>query len=111
MHVLCFLRRNSTFEYFAHVIVNILLLLIPMLVLPLCIFCDFVMLDGGFSCMPTTLYFGFMIMFVMDASTSRWIFPLMMFIFSSLILVNLSLLYVSVIVISFCWVRYLTLGN
>jgi hypothetical protein len=47
-------------------------------------------------------------MFVMNASTSRWIFPLMMFIFSSLILVNLSLLYVSVIVISFCWVRYLT---
>jgi hypothetical protein len=38
--------------------------------------------------------FGFMIMFVMDASTSRWVFPLMMFVFSSLILVNLSLLYV-----------------
>jgi hypothetical protein len=53
--------------------------------------------------------FGFMIMSIMDASTSRWIFPLMTFLFSSLILFNLSLLYVSVIVISFCWrVRYIT---
>jgi hypothetical protein len=43
------------FEYFAHVVVNILLLLIPTLVLPLCIFCNFVMLDGEFSYMPTTL--------------------------------------------------------
>ncbi len=41
MHGLCFLRRNSTFEYFAHVIVNILLVLIPTLVIPLCIFYDF----------------------------------------------------------------------
>jgi hypothetical protein len=56
LHALCFLRRNSPFKYFAHVIVNILLLLIPTLVLPLCIFCDFVMLDGGFSSMPTTLH-------------------------------------------------------
>ncbi len=55
VHALCFLRRNSIFEYFAHVIANILLVLIPMLVIPLCIFYDFVMLDGGFSCMPTTL--------------------------------------------------------
>ena len=54
VHALCFLRRNSTFEYFAHVIVNILLVLIPTLVIPLCIFYDFVMLDGGFSCVPTT---------------------------------------------------------
>jgi hypothetical protein len=43
------------FEYFAHVIVNMLLVLIPTLVIPLCIFYDFVMLDGGFSFMPTTL--------------------------------------------------------
>jgi hypothetical protein len=56
MHGLRFLRRNSTFEYFAHVIVNILLVLIPTLVIPLCISYKFVMLDGGFSCMPTTLY-------------------------------------------------------
>ncbi len=55
MHGLCFLCRNSTFEYFADVIVNILLLQIPMLVLPLCIFCEIVMLDGGFSSVPTTL--------------------------------------------------------
>jgi hypothetical protein len=104
VHALCFPRRNLTFGYFAHVIVNILLLLIPTLVLSLSIFCNFVMLDGGFNHSS----FGFMIMLVMDASTSRWIFPLMMFIFSSLIHVNLSLLYVSVIVISFCWVRHLT---
>jgi hypothetical protein len=55
VHELCFLRRNSTFDYFAHIIVNILLVLIPTLVNPLCIFYDFVMLDGGFSCVPTTL--------------------------------------------------------
>ncbi len=55
MHGLCFLRRNSTFEYFAHVIVNILLVLIPTLAIPLCIFYDFIMLDGGFSSVPTTL--------------------------------------------------------
>jgi hypothetical protein len=36
-------------------------------------------------------------MFVMDASTSRWFFPMMMFRFSSYILFNLSLLYVSVV--------------
>jgi hypothetical protein len=48
VHALCFLRRNSTFEYFAHVIVNILLVLIPTLVIPLCVFYDFVILDGGF---------------------------------------------------------------
>jgi hypothetical protein len=53
MHTLCFLRRNSTFEYFAHIIVNILLVLIPTLVIPLCIFYDFVMSDGGFlACQP-----------------------------------------------------------
>jgi hypothetical protein len=55
VHALCFLPRNSTFEYFAHVIVNILLVIIPMLVIPLCIFYDFAMLDGEFSCVPTTL--------------------------------------------------------
>jgi hypothetical protein len=55
VHTICLLCRNSTFEYFAHVIVNILLVLIPTLVIPLCIFYDFVMLDGGFSCVPTTL--------------------------------------------------------
>ncbi len=55
VHALCFLRRNSTLEYFARLIVNILLVLIPMLVIPLCIFYDFIMLDGGFSCVPTTL--------------------------------------------------------
>jgi hypothetical protein len=55
MHALCFLCRNSMFEYFALVIVNILLVLLPTLVIPLCIFYDFVMLDDGFSCVPTTL--------------------------------------------------------
>jgi hypothetical protein len=55
MHALCFLRRNSMFECFAHVIVIFLLVLIPTLIIPLCILYDFVMLDGGFSCMPTTL--------------------------------------------------------
>jgi hypothetical protein len=44
------------FKYFAHVIVNICLVLIPTLVIPLCVFYDFVMLDGGFSCVPTALY-------------------------------------------------------
>jgi hypothetical protein len=74
LHALCFLRRNSTFEYFAHVIVNILLVVIPMLVIPLCILRLryvrwWVLLRANHS------LFGFMIMFVMDASTSRWIFP------------------------------------
>ncbi len=53
-HALCFLRRNSMLEYVKQVIVNILLVLIPLLVIPLCIFYNFVMLDGGFSCVPTT---------------------------------------------------------
>jgi hypothetical protein len=34
VHGLCFLSRNSMFEYFAHAIVNMLLLLTLMLVLP-----------------------------------------------------------------------------
>ncbi len=55
MHVLRFFRRNSMFLYFAHVIVNSFLVLIPTLVIPLCIFYDFVMLDGGFSRVLTTL--------------------------------------------------------
>ncbi len=37
VQALCFLRRNSTFEYFAYIIVNILLVLIPTLVIPFCI--------------------------------------------------------------------------
>ena len=54
--IIMFSRRNSMFKYCALIIVNILLLLlIPTLLLPQCIFWDFVILDGGFSCMPTTL--------------------------------------------------------
>jgi hypothetical protein len=61
------------FKYFAHVTVNILLVLIPMLVislyiLQLCYVRWWVFLRANHS------LFGFMIMFVMDASTSRFFF-------------------------------------